>query len=458
MPSKAKKGNASQPAASRLPQTNPPKQLPQLPTALKATDGNAQTPSRPSSGAGTENKPDDEATSITAGQAVNRKKQKRREKEAAKRATEQSLDDEYQGMAPAANGQLPLLDPTRLPSKGYFTEEPDYANGDFLVDDGEEYDQEFYSGDEDQLYSPDLGTNSQPWGAGHASKKKRKKKGQKTDSHDTNSLARLPSSRSHLHPPALSAAAIRSAHRMTGESIWNTSTLAERENIKQFWLELREEERRSLVRVEKEAVLRKMKEQQKHSCSCSVCGRKRTAIEEELEVLYDAYYEELETFANHNDDRSEGEMNDEEEYDDEDDGYSEDDLDGLPPRPPEFFRFGDSLTVKGRRCDSRNPPIADTGAEGILTVADDLLKNDGKKFIDMMEQLAERRMQREEEIHYPSTALAHPNVHQGHNHPPLDEEEDDYDDEDDEDYDSQEEDEYEDDSMVGHLFNIKSFC
>ena len=39
-----------------------------------------------------------------------------------------------------------------------------------------------------------------------------------------------------------------------------------------------------------------MKEQQKHSCSCTVCGRKRTAIEEELEVLYDAYYEELEQY------------------------------------------------------------------------------------------------------------------------------------------------------------------
>lgn len=32
-----------------------------------------------------------------------------------------------------------------------------------------------------------------------------------------------------------------------------------------------------------------------------------------------------------------------------------------------------------------------------MTVADDLLKNDGKKFLEMMERLAERRMQREEE-------------------------------------------------------------
>lgn len=32
-----------------------------------------------------------------------------------------------------------------------------------------------------------------------------------------------------------------------------------------------------------------------------------------------------------------------------------------------------------------------------MTVADDLLKNDGKKFLEMMERLAERRMQREED-------------------------------------------------------------
>jgi|ERR1700722_4551872 len=57
--------------------------------------------------------------------------------------------------------------------------------------------------------------------------------------------------------------------------IWSTSTLEERERIREFWLSLSEEERRSLVKIEKDTVLRKMKEQQKHSCSCAVCGRKR---------------------------------------------------------------------------------------------------------------------------------------------------------------------------------------
>ncbi|KNB11821.1 hypothetical protein FOXG_11572 [Fusarium oxysporum f. sp. lycopersici 4287] len=85
---------------------------------------------------------------------------------------------------------------------------------------------------------------------------------------------------------------------MSRDKIWSTSNQEERERIKAFWLGLGEDERKSLVKVEKDAVLKKMKEQQKHTCSCTVCGRKRNAIEEELEGLYDAYYLELEQFAN----------------------------------------------------------------------------------------------------------------------------------------------------------------
>jgi hypothetical protein len=60
--------------------------------------------------------------------------------------------------------------------------------------------------------------------------------------------------------------------------IWSTNTLEERERIKEFWLGLGEDERRKLVEIEKSTVLRKMKEQQKHSCSCAVCGRKRCVL------------------------------------------------------------------------------------------------------------------------------------------------------------------------------------
>ncbi|KAJ5158492.1 uncharacterized protein N7500_008143, partial [Penicillium coprophilum] len=295
---------------------------------------------------------------------------------------------------------------------------------------------------------------------------------------------------SHPPPPPQSMPYISrfTGKPMKNSNIWNQSTLEERENIRTFWFELGEEERRQLVKVEKDAVLKKMKEQQKHSCSCTVCGRKRTAIEEELEVLYDAYYEELEQYANNNqgafdegapiippprlyqpplrspghhtrthgqfhpsrsrvqelsednDDDLEEDYDEEEEEDDEEEDedeeeddeelYSDEDLEDDEARAAraDFFAFGNSLTVK----------------DGILTVADDLLKNDGKHFIDMMEQLAERRMQREEDTQY-GIAAAHQSFH-GHNHGPLDDE--DYDDEeDDDDYDSQEEEEFDEDEM-----------
>lgn len=319
-------------------------------------------------------------------QAVNRKKQKRREKEAAKRATEQISPNGIDHTNPKENGQLPPVKQGRGPVKGYFTEEADYADQSqpSYADLGSP-EEAFYSGDEDPNYGEEA--DAVPDSSWLNTSKRKKAKNNKNHVADSD-LSRASTMLSRSHIPPLSNAAIRASHKLSREQIWNTSTQAERENIKQFWLELGEEERRSLVKVEKEAVLRKMKEQQKHSCSCSVCGRKRTAIEEELEVLYDAYYEELEQFANHNTDLSnvpqmmapprppfkrvahpmagsypsrgrvheidedEEDLDEDEEYDDEDEeAYSEDeeelDSHGLPPGPPDFFQFGNSLTVKG---------------------------------------------------------------------------------------------------------------
>ncbi|ORY25369.1 salt tolerance down-regulator-domain-containing protein [Naematelia encephala] len=259
----------------------------------------------------------------------------------------------------------------------------------------------------------------------------------------------------HNHaPPAKPAAKGKAPANPPPTKIWTQSSKQDRENIRQFWLGLNEAERRDLLQIEKDAVLRKMKEQHRNSCGCAVCGRKKVNIEMELDQLYEQYYDELRTYAaeqraaerghpppegagpfpgsvevdasgqitqydhrapdphDHDDlidDGSEGEYDDEEEYDDEDDLDDEDlgsedadadELDDAPPPPrpvkpvpkknlaprPEgaddFMAFGSNLaTIKG----------------GILTVADDLLKNDGAKFLEMMEQLAVARSSREEQ-------------------------------------------------------------
>ncbi|KAL5117554.1 Stress response protein nst1 [Pleosporales sp. CAS-2024a] len=358
--------------------------------------------------------PNASAVHAPAPAAVNRKKQKRREKEAAKKAA--------QDPSPPAT----------------------LRNG---VAGGPQYDDEadFYSDDDVEHYPHAYATNGHyPHAYAHAplpasTKKSRKKK--------KAAVANPPQSYPQHAAPHHAAAPAHAVVSSGGKKIWNTTSVEERENIREFWLSLGEDERKSLVKIEKEAVLRKMKEQQKHSCSCSVCGRKRTAIEEELEVLYDAYYEELEHAPHprplinthppprHYDDEEEDEYSGEDDEEEED--YSNSDISSdleydseerslPPPDAADFLRFGSSLTVKG----------------GILTVADDLLKNDGKKFIEMMEQLAERRMQREEEAAFP----AHSNRHRyntDHNHAPQPEE-DEYEDEVD-DEDGYEDDEYDED-------------
>ncbi|KAG8673202.1 Stress response protein nst1 [Fusarium poae] len=379
--------------------------------------------------------------------AVNRKKQKRRQKAAAKAAAQQAANgnNNHASGRGAAGSSMTGRDPA-----DHEEVESDDENEYVLAS---------------ELTEPT--TNGHP-PSDSRSKKNRKKKKKGTNADPTSPI---PEALEHEPQPNLSQGA-----GMSRDKIWSTSNQEERERIKAFWLGLGEDERKSLVKVEKDAVLKKMKEQQKHTCSCTVCGRKRTAIEEELEGLYDAYYLELEQFANQGEGppmlpsardfalrraipstytnrppsrgrivEQLGDEEDDEEEDELEEVYSEDEVeddDYSDDEPPEefqtsherdvadFLTFGNSLQVKG----------------GILTVADDLLKNDGKRFIEMMEQLAERRMAREEDAreHF-SRGYGHPNgsYSNPHNHPPPEEDEYDEEEDEEEDYDDSQDEEYE---------------
>jgi hypothetical protein len=328
--------------------------------------------------------PNGTAAHPPAPSAVNRKKQKRREKEAAKKAAENPPPPAT--MRNGASGPSSQAAHARQSA-------PQYADPEL---DDPPYDDEgdFYSDEEVEHYENAYGTNGHyQQGYAHApipsssSKKPRKKK--------KAASAPPPLAYTQHVAPRHSLAPSHSMVESGTKNIWNTSTQEERERIREFWLSLGEDERKSLVKIEKEAVLRKMKEQQKHSCSCSVCGRKRTAIEEELEVLYDAYYEELEQYAHHQQDVGRflpdanfghassaphprplmtthpppGHYDDEEEdeysgeEDEEDYSNSEISSDGdydseerslPPPEAADFLQFGSSLTVKGtHECWSR---------------------------------------------------------------------------------------------------------
>ena len=361
-----------------------------------------------------------------AATGVNKKKQKRRQKQAARLAAEHPSSKSSPSQDFVNNRSFEYK---RINTE--FTDESPQLNGyghaasDY--DDAEQYEpaegEDLYYTDEDaRAYHKNDSRNSHPNGRDHihpeAGNKGKKKKGGKFRSlpqhgypPNHNPVSITPQAQSAPPPPPpplpLSTAAFRSAHHISKDRIWNTSTAEERERIKEFWLSLGEEDRRSLVKVEKEAVLKKMKEQQKHSCSCTVCGRKRTAIEEELEVLYDAYYEELEQYANNQHmnledgppmmphpkiyahpmarmppsrnpqvmdnqrlsagrvqdvDEGDDDEGDDEEYsdEDEDEELSEEEPEELPAGPAaDFFNFGNSLTVQGKQLNPSDGLSAD---------------------------------------------------------------------------------------------------
>ena len=352
---------------------------------------------------------------VSGNSGVNKKKQKRRQKEAARKAAEQhattnsEMAHEFANVADSAYQDIVnemAAAQARGEANGYDYGGSDYEDPEqYEPDDGEDVPWSYTS-----RYAPSktnghtLQNQASTEPSSVPSKKKKKAKSSSAPLADHPASNHIPPANPTSFkpppppPPPLGQSVPSENHQpsqnVSKDRIWNTSTAEERERIKDFWLSLGEEDRRSLVKVEKEAVLKKMKEQQKHSCSCTVCGRKRTAIEEELEVLYDAYYEELEQYANtqqilgedgtlmahqFHHSRSQASPNrhsqmldrrssrgriqeigeddeavEEDEYseEEEEDEISEDDDGDEQARPvPDFFNFGGNLTVQG------TPPV-----------------------------------------------------------------------------------------------------
>ena len=100
-----------------------------------------------------------------------------------------------------------------------------------------------------------------------------------THSHHHPSPPSSNASQTQKHRPSSTQAPSSRNNANANNKIWSTSSTEERERIKEFWLGLGEQDRRNLVKLEKEAVLKKMKEQQRHSCACAVCGRKRSVCQ-----------------------------------------------------------------------------------------------------------------------------------------------------------------------------------
>ncbi|KAL3897497.1 MAG: hypothetical protein SGCHY_003373 [Lobulomycetales sp.] len=186
---------------------------------------------------------------------------------------------------------------------------------------------------------------------------------------------RKKSSKTQQQPPLKQSQELKSQSQdFDNPNVWQQAGSSEREGLRSFWRSLPPADRKALLILDKSHVISRIKQQQRQACSCSVCGRKRSVVEDELEALYDAYYSELESAApvarlihnapatpkitttTVNDTTTTIVVN---------------------PNPLDSLaEFGSSLTVQN----------------GVLTVTDSFLSNDGQKFLTLMDLLADRKL------------------------------------------------------------------
>jgi hypothetical protein len=238
------------------------------------------------------------------------------------------------------------------------------------------------------------------------------------------------------------------SNNLSSKSVPKEKDEEERQKAREFWRNLPEDQRSSLIKAEKEQIMKKLKEQQKQpSCGCELCGKRRVAIEEELEMLYDAYYQELEKFSGSVLEN----MSDSKTLSEYPSGKasrtSTSAASSLSTSPSASSTHsskssnpllhhvaaapGPTTTVHSAHHAHNmvshsvhyhngkgvggvgGSHASSTGRKGfalnsatLLSVADDFMKNDGKKFVEMMEELADAKLRREMRLEENSSSSA----------------------------------------------------
>ncbi|CCH41790.1 Stress response protein NST1 [Wickerhamomyces ciferrii] len=213
------------------------------------------------------------------------------------------------------------------------------------------------------------------------------------------------------------------------------------EQLKEYWSSLSPDEKKNLLNLERDSVFKVMKEQQRITCNCSVCGRKREIIEQELKNLYDNYFDGIDTqeliaaelfninnkqqnqFQKHKHDQQirqnnlqnrsrNGSSSNIQQHQQQVQQHQQQLLQQQQraqkqqqqqQQQQQQSQQGQQNQQNQQNQNQQNQQQAQRSnrssetqrRNGIMSVAEDLLQNDGKKFLEMMEKLAESRIQRQ---------------------------------------------------------------
>lgn len=130
------------------------------------------------------------------------------------------------------------------------------------------------------------------------------------------------------------------------------------EAMKEFWLGLSVKDKKTICQIESSEVMKVIQEDPKASCSCRVCGNRKVTLEKELQKLYVGYYS-VRKLASESLDECELNIS----------------------LVNNIFGIPNEISEEPPKASPENP------VESIMSVADDLVKNNGENFINLIEQL-----------------------------------------------------------------------
>ena len=151
--------------------------------------------------------------------------------------------------------------------------------------------------------------------------------------------------------------------------------------LREFWIALDDEKRKSLVLQEKIILLKLWKEKQRLSCTCKYCELKKSTVEEEIEILYETYYQVLDEYTKY---------------------LVECIKSGKKGTVEEFPHFG-RLFTPTEKHERQIMKLTGDIKGGKENFADFIVKMQAKKVLEIVEQIVERKLLRESGEQNPHT-------------------------------------------------------
>lgn len=155
-----------------------------------------------------------------------------------------------------------------------------------------------------------------------------------------------------------------------GNFLWDFEYPEDIPDMTEFWLQLPYERKREIASMDFADVLKLVPVDLKSTCTCVLCGHKKALVERELEKLYNGYYNVRRLAVRY--------------------------LDSVDLNINSINSILGIIEEERTEDEVIEPTDSKLSVTGLLSVADDLVKNNGENFINLIEKLDNHDLKRTE--------------------------------------------------------------